>query len=396
MARYDLIVIGGGLTTGRAIRSYREAGGKGPVALFTRDRHVPYHRPPLSKRYLRGEVGIEDTLVEPAGFYEDEGVALHFETRVAGVHTDAHEIELETGERHGYGRLLLATGAWPRTLDVPGAELEGVMTFRTLDDSDRVRSAVQGGARTAVVVGASFIGSEVAASLSRLGVDVTLVHRGTGIFDALGSAELSEQLTELYRAEGVDVVYGDEIAAFRGDGRLAGFETRQGRSGEADLAVVGVGVAPVVDLAEGAGLETGDGIVVDESYRTSAPDVFAAGDVASFPDPVFGRRRRIEHWSNANYQGTEVGKVLAGAEGGYGVVSSFFSEVFGFTFRVFGDLAEYDELRLQGSIAERRAVGLYLADGRLVAALSIGQEDEIEQALKDAIAAHAPPPALLD
>jgi NADPH-dependent 2,4-dienoyl-CoA reductase/sulfur reductase-like enzyme len=258
----------------------------------------------------------------------------------------------------------------------------------------RLRAGATDGVRRALVVGGSFIGSEIAASLRVLGVEVTLVHRGTGIFDALRAPELTAELNDLFRREGVELVLGDEIAEFRGDGQLSGAVTREGREIETDLAVVGIGVAPVLDLLEGSGIETDDGVVVDERYRTSAPDVFAAGDIARFPDPIFGRRRRIEHWSNANYQGTEVGKVLAGADGGYDVVSSFFTEVFGFSLKVFGDTTEFDEFRLEGSVKERKAVGRYLAGGRLVAALSIGQEEATETALKEAIASHAPPPRL--
>jgi NADPH-dependent 2,4-dienoyl-CoA reductase/sulfur reductase-like enzyme len=394
MARSDLVIVGGGLTSARAIKAYREAGGQGSVALFSRDDHVPYHRPPLSKRYLRGEAELESTYVEQPPFYEEHGVELRLETNVARVHPDAHELELESGERHGYGQLLLATGGWPRQLAVPGADLQGVTTFRTLDDSIRLRSAATGGVGRALVVGGSFIGSEIAASLRVLGVEVTLVHRGTGIFDALQAPELSEALNALFSSEGVELVLGDEIAEFRGDGQLAGATTREGKEIETELAVVGIGVAPVLDLLEGTGIETDDGVVVDERYRTSAPDVFAAGDIARFPDPIFGRRRRIEHWSNANYQGTEVGKALAGADGGYDVVSSFFTEVFGFSLRVFGDSSEFDEFRLEGSVHDREAVGLYTAGGRLVAALSIGQDEATESELKEAIASHAPPPRL--
>jgi NTE family protein len=394
MADFDLLIVGGGLTSARAVRSFREAGGEGTVALLSRDGHVPYHRPPLSKRYLRGEAEIDETYVEPASFYEEQGVAVHLETSVARVHPDAREVELSSGERHRYGQLLLATGAWPRRPDVPGAELEGVTTLRTLDDSTAIRAAAEGGTERALVVGGSFIGCEVAASLRLQGLEVTLVHRGTGLFDALRSEELSAELADLYRSQGVELIFGDEVTAFRGRARLGGAETRGGRSIDADLAVAGIGVVPVLDLLEDSGIETDNGVLVNERYETSAPGVFAAGDVANFYDPVFDRRRRIEHWSNANYQGAMVGKVLAGEDGGYDVVSSFFTEVFGFNLRVFGDLEGFDEFQLHGSLRDRKAVGFYLASGKLVAALSVGQEDDANDALKAAIAAHEPPPPL--
>jgi NADPH-dependent 2,4-dienoyl-CoA reductase/sulfur reductase-like enzyme len=260
-----------------------------------------------------------------------------------------------------------------------------------LDDSTRVRRAVEEGLARALVVGGSFIGCEVAASLTALGVAVTMVVRGTGLFDALQAQELSEELDSLYRSHGVELFYEDEITSFRGNGSLAGAETGKGLSIDTELAVIGVGVQPIIGLLEGSGIETGDGVVVDEHYRTNLPDVFAAGDVAEFPDPIAGRRRRIEHWSNANYQ---VGKVLAGADGGYDNVASFFTEVFGLTLRVFGDLKDHDEFRLEGSVADRKAIGLYVAEGKLVAALSIGQDEATESELKEAIAAHAPPPPL--
>jgi 3-phenylpropionate/trans-cinnamate dioxygenase ferredoxin reductase subunit len=184
MAGFELVIVGGGLATPRAIASYREAGGGGTIALFSKDTDPPYHRPPLSKRYLRGEAEREDVLVEPESFYREPGVEVFLETAVASVSPGEHEVELEDGTRHRYRRLLLATGAWPRTLAVAGNDLEGVRTLRTVVDSTRIRESA-GAATAAVVVGAGFIGMEVAASLRSLGLDVTLVHRGDALFELL-------------------------------------------------------------------------------------------------------------------------------------------------------------------------------------------------------------------
>ncbi|MGH3130145.1 MAG: NAD(P)/FAD-dependent oxidoreductase [Gaiellaceae bacterium] len=384
----ELAIVGGGLASARAVKAYREAGGAGDVLLVSRDSVIPYHRPPLSKRYLRGEAEREDTLVEDQGFYDEHEVEVRLETAVAALHAARKELALEDGERVPYRRLLIATGATPRRLDVPGADRDGVFTLRTLDDSTRIRDAARGSER-AVVVGAGFIGMEIAASLTQLGVQATLVHRGDGLFESLGSPELSRHLVDLYRERGVELVLSDEVAEFRGNGRVSAAVTKAGRELGADLAVAGVGVTPNVEFLAGSGLELDNGIVVDDGFAASLPDVYAAGDVANFYDPVFDRRRRIEHWSNANYQGSQVGKVLAGEPGRYDVVSSFFTEVFGLSLKVFGDTTRTDERVSQGAFAEGAAVDWCLEEGRLVGAVLTGQDEESENRIKALIRARA-------
>jgi NTE family protein len=291
-----------------------------------------------------------------------------------------------------YDKLLIATGATPRRLRVPGADLEGVLSLRTLQDSERIRAAA-GAAERAVVVGGGFIGMEVAASLRRLGLEVTLIHMGDGLFDLLGSPELSEQLLALYCKQGVDVLLEEEVAGFGGDGSLEYVEANSGLCVAAEMAVVGVGVVPNVEFLAGSGLALDNGVVVDARFKTNAPGVYAAGDVANFFDPLYGRQRRIEHWSNANYQGTEVGKVLAGRGAGYDVVSSFFSEIFGVTVKVFGDVSRHDELTAEGSLASG-LLGSYGHEGRLVGALAVGQSDEVEALVSALIEERAPARAL--
>ena len=389
---FDLIVIGGGLSSARALKAYREAGGSGRAVLLSRDDIVPYHRPPLSKRYLRGEAEVEDTLVEAEAFYREHEIELLVQTGVARVDPSEHAIELEDGTRLGYSKLLLASGAWPRRLDVPGFDLDGVFTLRRLADSTRIRDAA-GTAKRAVVVGAGFIGMEVAASLRQLDVDVALVHQGRGLFEQLGVPQVSnEYLPALYREHGVELVLEDQVEAFEGNSGVARVRTRGGRTLEGDMAVVGIGVTPTVDFLEGSGVEVDDGIVVNERFETSVPDVYAVGDAARFYDPLFGRHRRIEHWSNANYQGTEVGKILAGQEGSYDMVSSFFSEVFGITLRVHGDTTGTERLVVRGPEQDGKTAAFFLAaDGRLNGALMIGQEDEAHDRVKEAIGNKAHP-----
>jgi NADPH-dependent 2,4-dienoyl-CoA reductase/sulfur reductase-like enzyme len=386
--RFDFVIVGGGLASARAIKSYREAGGEGTIALISRDSTLPYHRPPLSKRFLRGETD-EEPLVEDEAFYRDHDVEVMLETSVATVEARERAVQLEGETRIGYGKLLLATGAWPRRLRAPGSDLDGVFTLRTVRDSKAIRESAQKAER-AVIVGAGFIGMEVAASLRQIGKEVSLVHLGRWLFDQLGVEQLSDELAALYRRNGVELVLGDEIGAFHGNGSLEKVTTKNGREVEADFAVVGIGVEPVTDFLDGSGIELDNGIVVDQRLRTNVPDVYAAGDVANFYDPVFERRRRIEHWSNANYQGTEVGKLLAGAGGGYDTISSFFTEIFGLTIKVFGLAPRDAQVATHGSLFDGDMYVRYGIDGSIVGALSVGQPEEIEELLKQQIAAHAP------
>jgi NADPH-dependent 2,4-dienoyl-CoA reductase/sulfur reductase-like enzyme len=389
MTRFELVIAGGGLTAARAIKSYREAGGGGQIALLSKESVLPYHRPALSKRYLRGETGAP--FAEDEAFYRKRDVDVLLETAVTAVDVGARTVTTDSGE-FAYGKLLVATGATPRRLKVPGADLAGVNVLRTLQDSDTIREAARAAER-AVIVGGGFIGMEVAASLRQLGLAVTLIHMGEGLFDQLGSRELSDQLLTLYREHGVDALLEEEVARFGGGDALEYVEAKSGLCVEADLAVVGVGVVPNVDFLETSGVALDNGVVVNERFKTAAPGVYAAGDVANFFDPLYERRRRIEHWSNANYQGNEVGKVLAGQDGGYDTVSSFFSEVFGTTIKVFGDTSHGVQLPAEGSLESGFLAG-YDEGGRLAGAISVGQGEETEALLKDLIVEGAPADAL--
>jgi NADPH-dependent 2,4-dienoyl-CoA reductase/sulfur reductase-like enzyme len=388
MRQVDLLIIGGGLASARAIKSFREAGGEDSIGLVSKDATLPYHRPPLSKRFLRGETD-DEPLVEDEAFYRDNGVDVMLETAVSSLDTRERTAQLD-GEQLGYRRLLLASGAWPRKLDAPGADLDGVFTLRTVGDSKAIREAAAE-VETAVIVGAGFIGMEVAASLNQLGKRVSMIHLGRWLFDQLGVEQLSDELAALYESKGVNLVLGHEVAAFEGSGRLQAVSTKNGRQVEGEMAVVGIGVTPLTDFVEGSEIAVDDGIVVDQGFRTNVPDVYAVGDVARFYDPLFDKHRRIEHWSNANYQGTEVGKVLAGADGGYDKVSEFFTEIFGITIRVFGDARRDCQVSVQGSLNDGQMYALYADENEeIVGALSVGQPEEIEDLLKERIKAHAP------
>ena len=381
-----IVVVGGGLAAGKLVTEYRAAGGEASVTVVASEPDPPYHRPPLTKGFLRGEVEREGTYVRPAEEYEDEVVELRLGARAERIDPDAHVVVLEGGEEIPYTRLVLATGARPRPLPLPGADLVGVHTYRTLADADAVRTAAEE-AHAAIVVGGSFIGAESAASLRLRGLDVTLIEMGPQLMPQLRAPELSAQLADLYRDEGVEVLLGTELAELTGNGKLlTGAKTKDGSTIEGYLAIVGIGVVPNVELANDAGAEVDDGIVVDERFRTSLPDVYAVGDVARYPDPTSGRLRRIEHWSNANAQGGHLGRQLAGARAAYDELPVFFTQLFDKKFQVLGDVEPATECVLRGSVAEGRVLGFHLTDEkRLVGAVVHGQAADLVAELETLI-----------
>ncbi len=347
-----IAIVGGGLAAAKCVESYRRAGGDDEIVVWSLDPHGPYNRPPLSKRLLRGEVEPEDALVHPHEWYAQHGVDLRLGERVASL----DDVKADT--------IVIATGARPRPLGT-------ALPLRTIDDSLELRRRAET-ARTAVVVGGGFIGCEVTASLTQLGVSVTQIVREPMVFATLEAVPLSESLHETYRAHGVDL-------------RLEASEIP-----EAELVVAGIGVEPNVELARDAGLEVRSGVVVDERFSTGRPGVYAIGDVAEFFDPIFRRHRRIEHWSNAAYHGTTLGRILAGdADARYDIVSAFFSEEFGRSFRLFGDSSGHDDTRLDGDFTEGDAVYRFLRGGYTIAAALMGQDEDGENALKDEIRAGA-------
>lgn len=375
---FDLVFVGGGLASASAIASYRAAGGDGSVALLSAEPDLPYHRPPLTKRFLRGEL-TDAPLVADAAFYADAGVEVLLETEVE---------EMSLRERRvggvGFRRLVVATGVEPRRLSVPGAQLDGVVSLRTLRDARALREAARPGAR-AVVVGGGFIGLETAASLRQLGLEVTVLEGGPHVLAHLGLPQLSDELAQLHRDRGVEIVLGDTVESIVGGASVEGVRLGSGRTLPADVVVVGIGVTPVTAPLAGSGVEIGNGIVVDEQFRTTAPDVFAIGDVASV------RGHRIEHWANAKHHGDELGRILAGGSGGYGTVSSFFTEMHGTVVKVFGDTRGHDEVEVRGSVLDGgKLVALFGADGALVAATVVGQPEETETGLKELVAARSP------
>jgi NADPH-dependent 2,4-dienoyl-CoA reductase/sulfur reductase-like enzyme len=386
-----IVIVGGGLAGARVALTYRKAGGGDSVTILSAELDPPYNRPPLSKGFLRGEVERDDTLVQPAADYAEAGIELRLGAVATAIDTAARTVALGNGTVLAYERLVLASGCHPRALGIPGEKLAGVHAYRTLADAQSVRSASES-ARTALVIGGGFIGMETAASLRRRGLAVTQIDVADHLYASLQAPPLSLSLERLYRDKGVEVLLGDQIAEFRGeDGRLTGARTRAGRELSAELAILGVGVKPATDFLEGCGIELEDGtVVVDERFATNVQGVWAVGDIARFHDPVFGHRRLIQHWTNANHHGERLGRLLAGDDAPYDQVAFFFSEVFGTKIGLLGDLdGGHDELVMRGSLEARALIGWYLSDDRLVAAIVVGQPPELQEEINVLLRARA-------
>jgi 3-phenylpropionate/trans-cinnamate dioxygenase ferredoxin reductase subunit len=382
-AKDPIVIIGGGRAAASFVDAYREAGGEALITILAADEAAPYNRPPLTKGVLRGEMEPNAALVHEAEDYDELVVELRLDTRVESIDTEAHTVQLAGGDSLPYGTLVIASGAHPRSLSVPGGDLPAVKTFRTLADAVALAEEAPE-ARKILVVGGSFIGSEIAASLRMRGLEVTLVEQGDHLMPAFASEEISDQVAELYREQGVELLLGEQIQEFRANGRsLTGAVTASGQEIEAFLAVVGVGVEPETGFLEGSGLELDNGIVVDDHLR-AADDVWAIGDVARFDDTVAGRQRRIEHWSNADNQGRYLGQALAtDGRTPYSEVAVFFTKLFDLQLQVLGDPgAGVDEVVVRGSIADRSLLAFHLREDRLVGAVVVGQGEDLIEELK--------------
>lgn len=378
-----IVIVGGGLAAARVATAYRAAGGTDPVTILSADSDPPYNRPPLSKGFLRGEMEAGDVFVEPQERYAELDIDLRLGSPATGVDAGARTVAVAGAGTVPYERLVLASGSLPRSLGTPGEELAGVHRYRTLGDARAVREAAES-AKSALVIGGGFIGMETTASLCRRGLAVTQIDMADALYASLQAPPLSRSLEQLYRDKGVEVILEDKVAEFRGEGgALTGAVTDGGREIEAELAIVGVGVQPSTGYLDHTGVELERGTVpVDERFATSVPGIWAVGDIANFHDPVFGHRRLIQHWTNANHQGERLGRLLAGEDAPYDQVAFFFSEVFGTKIGLLGDLdGGHDELIMRGSLEDGALIGWYLQDERLVAALIVGQTPEVQEEL---------------
>lgn len=378
------VIVGGGLTGAKAAETLRAEGFSGRVVVVGAEPDLPYERPPLSKGYLLGQDDRASVFVHDEQWYADQRVEVLTGRRVTALDRAAHEVELAGGERLGYTKLLLATGASPRRLRVPGNDLKGVHYLRRLAHADRLRDALASGGRV-VVAGAGWIGLETAAAARTYGCEVTVVEpAGSPLHAALGP-ELGGFFADLHRRHGVDLRLGTTVTGFAGDSAVTAVQTDQGEI-PADAVVVGIGARPETQLAEEAGLAVDDGVCVDAGFRTEDPDIFAAGDVASAWHPAYERRIRVEHWAAATNGGPAAARSMLGHEVVHDELPYFFSDQYdvGMEFTGWFPPGGYDRVVTRGTDEAFHA--FWLADGRVVAGMHVNQWDEGLDAVRKLIA----------
>jgi 3-phenylpropionate/trans-cinnamate dioxygenase ferredoxin reductase subunit len=369
------VLIGGGLAGAKAAETLRAEGFDGRVVLVGEEPEVPYERPPLSKGYLLGSDEREKARVHEPGWYEEHDVDLRTGTRAVALDPAERRVELDTGERLSYDRLLLATGSSARRLPVPGADLEGVRYLRALPDADGLLVELRPGGRRVVVVGGGWIGLEVAAAARTYGNDVTVVEpQPTPLYGVLGPA-MGEVFGRLHREHGVDLRTGTGVQAFVGSGTVSGVRTGSGAEIPADVVLVGVGAVPNTSLAEDAGLRVDRGVVTDAALRTSAPDVFAAGDVASAFHPLYARHVRVEHWANALNQGPAAARSMLGQDVSYDRVPYFFTDQYDLGMEYSGLGGPGDSVVCRGNPDEGEFIAFWLDGGRVTAGMNVNVWD---------------------
>jgi 3-phenylpropionate/trans-cinnamate dioxygenase ferredoxin reductase component len=379
----DFLLVGGGMASANCARWLRRTGAEGSILLVGREPDLPYERPPLSKGYLRGVEQRSDALAQPAEFYAENEIEVLTRTSAMKLDLGRRLVTLSNRSEVGFDRLLLATGANVRRLNVPGAELEGIHYLRTFANSDAIRADAAG--KRVVLVGGSYIAAEVAASLTEMGSRCALIMLESVVLSRSFGEPAAHFFHDLLVEHGIEV-FGDEaLARFEGaDGRVTRVVTESGRELEADAVIVGAGVMADVMLARGAGLALGDrgGIQVDSRLQTETGGVFAAGDVAEYESVIHGRRRiRVEHWDVAFNQGKTVALNMLGREQDYDVVPYFFSDLSDWaSIEYVGPAHDWDREVFRGSPDEGEFSVFYLDRGRVAAALSVGRSADLQAA----------------
>jgi 3-phenylpropionate/trans-cinnamate dioxygenase ferredoxin reductase subunit len=373
MSKQTFVIVGAALSGAKAAEELRARGFDGRVVLIGSEPERPYERPPLSKDYLRGESEREQAYVHTAGFYAEQEIELLADATASSIDLDTSRVARADGSELAYDRLLLATGAEPRRISIPGAELAGVHYLRTLADSDLLRERLATGGHL-VAVGAGWIGCEVAASARQLGLDVTLVYPETLPFERILGPEIGAFYRDVHARQGVELLPGESVQAFEGDGAVARVRTSS-RTIDCDFVVVGIGVMPRIELARDAGLKIDDGIVADEKLQTSSPKVFAAGDVVNAWHPLYERRIRVEHWANALNQGPAAARAMLGRPVSYDRIPYFFSDQYDVGMEYSGYAPTWDEVVFRGDREGGEFIAFWLREGRVVAGMNVNVWD---------------------
>jgi len=382
------VIVGASLAGAKAAETLRAEGFDGRVVMIGAEAERPYERPPLSKDYLRGEVGREKVYVHDEAFYAANEIELRLGRTAVNVDPSINEVALDDGKRLRYDRLLLATGAEPRRLSVAGEALDGVLYLRSVGDSDALRERLDRGG-SVVVIGAGWIGAEVAASARQCGLDVTVIDPAEVPLRRVLGSEVGAIYRDLHTDHGVRMLMGTGVASLEGSTDVERVRTSDGRTIDCDLVVVGVGVRPRAQLAAQAGLYVDDGVLVDDYLQTSMPGVFAAGDVAMTHYPFYGRRIRVEHWANALHQGPVAGRNMLGRSEAYDRLPYFFSDQYDVGMEYAGLAPTWDRVVFRGDPASREFIAFWLVQDRVVAGMNVGVwdiTDQIQRLIRERVA----------
>lgn len=366
------------MVAGYAAKELVERGLKpGELAIISSDSALPYERPPLSKGFLAGKDTADGILINSAEWYREHGIEVKLRTVVAKLDADSKSLQTSSGEQIGFENLLIATGAQPRKLDCPGNELDGVFYLRSMSDSESIRSKTAG-AKSAVVVGGGFIGMEVASVLAQKNVKTTLVIREDRVWSRVFSPELSAFFENYYSSRGVRIMKQTGVDALNGTASVRSARLSNGEEVPCDLVVAGIGVAPATGTFE-HNLRVENGLVVNEFLETDAAGISAAGDVANYPDRIFGKRRRVEHWDNAVSQGQHWARVVSGDRQAFVHVPYFFSDVFDLSYELWGDSDGADQVAIRGDAHTSSFSAWWMKNSRVVAAFVMNRPDEERQ-----------------
>ena len=371
------VIVGASMAGAKAAETLREEGFGGSIVLLGEEQERPYERPPLSKGYLLGKDERSSIFVHEEGWYAENDVDLRLGVTVTSLDVGARQVGLAGGGTVGYDRLLLATGAAPRRLSVPGADLDGVVYLRRVGDSERLAGALRGGGRV-VIAGAGWIGLEVAAAAREFGCEVTVVEPLPGALHRHLGPELGAMFADLHREHGVTFRFGESVTELRGSGgKVASASTSAGTELEAELVVVAIGAVPATRLAADAGLDVANGIICDAGLRTSAHEVFAAGDVANAFHPLYGKHIRVEHWANALNGGPAAARSMLGKGVSYDAVPYFFSDQYDLGMETAGlpEPGSYDQIVYRGDREAREFIAFWLSGGAVVAGINVNVWD---------------------
>ncbi|MGI8458103.1 MAG: NAD(P)/FAD-dependent oxidoreductase [Propionibacteriaceae bacterium] len=386
------IIVGAGLAGARAAQALRDEGCDESIVLIGTEPDHPYERPPLSKDYLQGKADRDSIKVHPDRWYADHDVELRLSTEVTGLDPVAHQVSLADGDRLRYSKLLLTTGSTPRRLTVPGADLDGVLSLRSVGDSGRIRDTLSRSARVAII-GAGWIGLEAAAAARAAGVDVTVLETASLPLSRVLGPQVAQSFADLHRAHGVDLRCGVQVAGLTGaSGQVTGVLLGDGSLTEADAVIVGVGITPNTRLAEQARLDVDNGIRVDASLRSSHPDVYAAGDVANAFHPLLGKHIRVEHWANAVNQPVVAAQAMLGQDATYQRLPYFFTDQYdlGMEYVGYTEPGGYRDVVIRGDMGSGKFIAFWLAaDRRVLAGMNVNTWD-VNDAIRDLISTREP------